>query len=157
MRRPSHDEIAAFLRREFPQNPCTLNTLTPEGAIVSYQVSERDLRPGGTISGPTMFLVADVALYVAVLSRIGLVPLTVTTDISIHFLRKPVAGAALIGDCRLVKLGRTLAIGDVLVYSEGWDEPVAHAVGTYAIPEGARDLPKNTPAPTLIWGDQILR
>jgi len=132
--RPTQDELIAFLANVFPQNPCTVQTLTPEGAIVSYQVSERDLRPGGTISGPSMFLVADVALYVAILSRVGLVPLAVTTDLSIHFLRKPVAHAALRGECRLIKLGRSLATGDVLIYSEGRDAPVAHAVGSYAIP-----------------------
>jgi len=132
--RPTHDEIAAFLAKEFPQNPCTLSAITPEGVIMAYPVSERDIRPGGTISGPSMFLLADVALYVGILSRIGLVALAVTTDISIHFLRKPVANAALRGECRLIKLGRTLATGDVLIYSEGLDDPVAHAVGTYAIP-----------------------
>jgi len=132
--RPTQDALTAFLAEAFPQNPCTISALTPEGAIVSYQVSERDLRPGGTVSGPSMFLLADVALYVAILSRIGLVALAVTTDISIHFLRKPVAHAALRGECRLIKLGRTLATGDVLIYSEGCDDPVAHAVGSYAIP-----------------------
>jgi len=132
--RPTQAELTAFLTKEFPQNPCTLQTVTPEGVIVAYQVSERDIRPGGTISGPSMFLVADVALFVAVLSRVGLVPLAVTTDISIHFLRKPAANAALRGECRLIKLGRSLATGDVLIYSEGQDEPVAHAVGSYAIP-----------------------
>jgi len=132
--RPTHDEIAAFLRTEFPQNPCTLTRITSAGVVMTYPVSERDIRPGGTISGPSMFFLADVALYVAVLSRIGLVALAVTTDISIHFLRKPVAHAALRGECRLIKLGRTLATGDVLIYSEGCEEPVAHAVGSYAIP-----------------------
>jgi len=132
--RPTQEELTTFLAQAFPQNPCTLQALTPEGAVVSYQVSDRDLRPGGTVSGPSMFLVADVALYVAILSRIGLVPLAVTTDLSIHFLRKPTPHAALRGECRLIKLGRTLATGDVLIYSEGQDAPVAHAVGSYAIP-----------------------
>jgi len=133
---PTQDELTAVLEKAFPQNPCSLQAVTPEGVIVSYQVSKRDLRPGGTVSGPTMFLVADVALYVAILSRVGMVPLAVTTDLSIHFLRKPTAHAALRGECRLIKLGRTLATGDVLIYSEGHDAPVAHAVGSYAIPAG---------------------
>jgi len=132
--RPTHDEIAAFLREEFPQNPCTLTRITSAGVVMTYPVSERDIRPGGTISGPSMFLLADVALYIGILSRIGLVPLAVTTDISIHFLRKPAAHVPLRGECRLIKLGRTLATGDVLIYSEGHEEPVAHAVGSYAIP-----------------------
>jgi len=132
--RPTPAELSTFLDRAFPQNPCTLRAVTPEGVIMSYAVSERDLRPGGTVSGPSMFLVADVALYVAILSQVGLVPLAVTTDLSIHFLRKPAAHADLRGECRLLKLGRSLATGDVLIYSEGCDEPVAHAVGSYAIP-----------------------
>lgn len=134
MQRPTQSELEAFLAREFPQNTSRIQALTPEGAIVTYEVAERDLRPGGTISGPSMMLVADVALYVAILSRIGIVPLAVTADLSIHFLRKPPSGAALRGECRLLKVGRTLATGDVLIYSEGSDAPVAHAVGTYAIP-----------------------
>jgi acyl-coenzyme A thioesterase PaaI-like protein len=77
---------------------------------------------------------ADVALYVAILGEIGIVPLTVTTSLNINFLRKPVATARVIGVCKLIKLGRSLAVGEVSLYSEGRSEVVAHAVGTYSIP-----------------------
>ena len=81
-----------------------------------------------------MMTVADVALYVAILGEIGIVPLTVTTSLNINFMRKPSADCALIGVCKLLKMGKALAVGEVTIYSEGVDEPVAHAVGTYAIP-----------------------
>ena len=77
---------------------------------------------------------ADVALYIAILARIGIVPLAVTTNLSINFLRKPRADRRVVARCRLMKLGKTLAVGEVSIYSEGEDEPVAHAVGTYALP-----------------------
>jgi acyl-coenzyme A thioesterase PaaI-like protein len=82
--------------------------------------------------------VADVALYVAILGEIGIVPLTVTTSFTINFLRKPSATADIIGVCKLLKLGKTLAVGEVTLFSEGDDQPVAHVVGTYSIPPGVR-------------------
>jgi acyl-coenzyme A thioesterase PaaI-like protein len=97
-------------------------------------VGEAELRPGGTVSGPVMMATADVALYVAILGEIGIVPLAVTTSLSFNFMRKPAGDRDVIGVCKLLKLGRTLAVGEVTLYSEGSDEPVAHAVGTYAIP-----------------------
>ena len=78
--------------------------------------------------------VADVAIYVAVLATIGIVPLAVTTNLNINFLRKPPADRPIIGECRLLKVGRILAIGEVALYSDGTEEMVAHAVGTYSIP-----------------------
>ena len=86
------------------------------------------------MSGPVLMATADVALYVAILGEIGIVPLTVTTSLNINFLRKPVATARVIGVCKLLKLGKSLAIGEVSLYSEGRAEVVAHAVGTYSIP-----------------------
>lgn len=91
------------------------------------------VRPGGTVTGPAMFGLADVALYAAVLSMIGRVELAVTTSMTINFLRRP-PPVAIICDCRILKLGRRLAYGDILLYSEGDAEPVAHASGTYSIP-----------------------
>lgn len=131
---PSRDEVAAFMAREFPQSRSEILAVGDGGATVRRRVGEADLRPGGTISGPVMFEVADVALYVALLGEVGLVPLAVTTSLTINFLRKPAAGRDLVGVCRLVKTGRVLVVGDVLVYSEGTEEPVAHAVGTYSVP-----------------------
>lgn len=78
--------------------------------------------------------VADVALYVAILGEIGIVPLAVTTSLTINFLRKPSSQARIVGECKLMKVGRSLAVGEVSLYSEGSSEPVAHVVGTYAIP-----------------------
>ena len=80
--------------------------------------------------------IADVALYVAILGEIGIVPLTVTTSLSINFMRKPPADSSIVGVCKLMKLGKSLAVGEVTLYSQGTEEPVAHAVGTYSIPRG---------------------
>lgn len=131
---PNVAELNAFLKTEFPQNPCTVLAVGERGATVRHPVGHGQLRPGGTVSGPVMFTLADVALYVAILGEIGIVPLAVTTSLSINFMRKPVASADLIGVCKLMKLGRTLAVGEVAIYSEGHPDMVAHAVGTYAIP-----------------------
>lgn len=91
------------------------------------------LRPGGTVCGPAMMGLADVTLYGVVLSLIGRVELTVTTDLTFHFLSRP-RPADLLAEGRILRLGRRLAVGEVTVFSEGGDKPVAHCVGTYAIP-----------------------
>lgn len=127
-------DIQAFMAAEFPQNQSIIEHVGHASATVRHRVSVNDLRPGGTVSGPVMMMLADVALYVAILGEIGIVPLTVTTSLNINFLRKPSANADLLGVCKLMKVGKTLAIGEVSLYSEGSDEMVAHAVGTYAIP-----------------------
>lgn len=128
------EEIAAFLAEEFPQGRCRVEQLSAMGAKIFLPVDASDLRPGKTISGPTLMLVADVALYVAILNEIGLVPLAVTSNLTINFLRKPAGNKGIRGVCTLLKVGRTLAIGEVSIYSDGSNEPVAHAVGTYVIP-----------------------
>lgn len=127
-------ELSAFLRQEFPQNKTLIESVGQRAATVRHPVGHAELRPGGTVSGPVMMTVADVALYVAILGEIGIVPLAVTTSLNINFMRKPASDRDILGVCRLLKLGRTLAVGEVTIYSEGVDEPVAHAVGTYAIP-----------------------
>ena len=132
------EKIAAFLAAEFPQSLSVVESVGDRGATVSHRIGPAELRPGGTVSGPVLMGVADVALYVAILGEIGIVPLAVTTDLTIHFLRKPSAERRIIGVCSLIKVGRTLAIGEVTLYSEGLDEPVAHAVGSYSIPPDAR-------------------
>ena len=91
------------------------------------------VRPGGTISGPTMMALADFTMYVAVLATIGPVPLAVTTNLNINFLRKP-AQRDLIAECRLLKVGKRLAVGEVAILSDGMDETVAHVTSTYSIP-----------------------
>ena len=130
-------EIIEFIKTEFPQSKCIIEAVGNKTATIRHNIGEAELRPGGTVSGPVMMFVADVALYVAILGEIGIVPLTVTTSLNINFLRKPAADKAIIGVCKLIKLGRTLAIGEVSIYSEGNPDMVAHAVGTYAIPRVA--------------------
>lgn len=94
---------------------------------------DRRLRAGGTISGPTVFMLADLALYAMTMSIVGLEPLAVTTDMSIHFLRKP-APAALVCTARVLKAGKRLVVGAAEVRKEGGAELVAHVVGTYSVP-----------------------
>lgn len=132
-------EIDAFLDREFPQihlggRTYHVEAVGPMSARMRCDYHERHIRPGGTISGPTMMALADLALYVAVLAQIGPVGLAVTTSLSFNFLRKP-GQSALIAECRLLKLGKRLAVGDVSIMSEGSPAIVCHATGTYSIPE----------------------
>ena len=128
--------LTAFLEREFPQvgGEFVIEQVEPMGVTVRLVVGERHLRPGGTVSGPTMFGLADVGVYLAVLAMIGPKGLAVTTNASMDFMRKPEPGRDLIAKTRLLKLGRVLAVGDVLIRSEGVDAPVARATLTYSIP-----------------------
>ncbi|MGE6475233.1 PaaI family thioesterase [Psychrobacter sp. NPDC078631] len=128
------EEISAFMALEFPQTKCVVEAVNENGATLSHEIGINELRPGGTVSGPVMMAVADVAIYVAILGRIGIVPLTVTTSLTINFLRKPSASARIIAECTLMKVGRTLIVGEVSLYSEGSDDIVAHVVGTYSVP-----------------------
>ena len=128
-------DLENFLEKEFPQvsnNFKILNT-KPNSLSMLMHISDEHLRPGGTVSGPTMFLLADVSFYLATLSMIGPKSLTVTTNCSINFLRKPNI-SNLISESRVLKIGKTLSVGDVLIYSNGIKEPVAHASLTYSIP-----------------------
>ena len=127
-------EISAFMTLEFPHSKCVIERVGQASATIRHEVGADELRPGGTVSGPVMMTVADIALYVALFGEIGIVPLAVTTSLAFNFLRKPSAKASIIGVCKIIKLGKTLAVGEVALYSEGSDEMVAHAVGTYAIP-----------------------
>jgi acyl-coenzyme A thioesterase PaaI-like protein len=127
-------ELAKFLATEFPQTKCTVEAVGGRAATIRHEIGVHELRPGGTVAGPVLMAVADIALYVAILGEIGIVPLTVTTSLSINFMRKPAADLAIVGVCKLMKLGKSLAVGEVSLYSEGVAEPVAHVVGTYSIP-----------------------
>jgi len=124
-----------FLEKEFPQVSKNFKILdiSENNFSMLMKITSEHLRPGGTVSGPTMFLLADVTFYLATLNIIGLKSLTVTTNCSINFLRKP-NEKDLISKARILKLGKTLSVGDVLIYSEGINEPVAHASLTYSIP-----------------------
>ena len=128
------EQIAEFLKASFPQSKSTVESVGNMGCVIRHTVGIDELRPGGTVSGPVMMASADVALYVAILGEIELKPLTVTTSLNINFMRKPAAVRDVLAHCRLMKLGKSLAVGEVTVYSEGIAEPVAHAVGTYSIP-----------------------
>ncbi|MEL6125012.1 MAG: PaaI family thioesterase [Pseudomonadota bacterium] len=129
------EEVSAFLAEVFPQidGNFIVEDVGPMSARVRMPMREEKLRPGGTVSGPAMFGLADCAFYVAVLAMIGREALTVTTNCSIDFMRKP-AAEDMVAEVRLLKLGRVLAVGDVMLYSEGSDDPVARASLTYSIP-----------------------
>jgi acyl-coenzyme A thioesterase PaaI-like protein len=131
-------DIVDFLTRAFPQNKCLVEKVGNRSATITHPVGIDQLRPGGTVAGPLLMAVADVALYVAILGEIGIVPLAVTTSLTINFLRKPSADRPIVGVCKLIKIGRSLAVGEVSLYSQGNEEMVAHAVGTYSIPPNRR-------------------
>ena len=137
-------EVAQLLEREFPQSfhresGTTIEDAWHLGCRIRRTYNEKFLRPGGTISGPTMMAMTDFAMYVAILASIGPVPLAVTTNLNINFLRKP-EPRDLVAEARLMKLGKRLAVGEVMIWSDGNDEMVAHATSTYSIPppEGRR-------------------
>ena len=129
-------ELQGFLARDFGQvaQDFSVDAVDAAGLTLRLRVETRHLRPGGTVSGPSMFALADVAMYLAILSRIGPVALAVTTHCSIDFLRKPVAGRDMLGRAQILKLGRSLVVGDVLLYSEGVPDVVARASLTYSVP-----------------------
>jgi len=131
-------EVEKLLEREFSQVMSRGSAIVIEdawhgGCRVRRAFSEKSLRPGGTISGPTMMGLTDFAMYVAILASIGPVPLAVTTSLNINFLRKP-EQRDLVAEARLIKLGKRLAVGEVEIYSDGNDEMVAHATATYSMP-----------------------
>jgi uncharacterized protein (TIGR00369 family) len=138
----SVQEVSDYLAVEFPQmgigRNFVLEAVGPMSARLRLLCSEDHLRPGGTISGPSIFALADVALYVAILAQLGKVKLAVTTNLNINFLRKP-GPRDLIGEARLLKLGKRLAVGEVTMTSAGDPDIVAHATGTYSIPTTADD------------------
>ena len=128
------EEIQNFLQQEFLENPLIVESCENRHARLRLEVDQTHLRPGGTISGPTMLLLADTAVYAAILTTIGSVALAVTTNLNINFLRKPVPNLDLIGESWLMKVGKRLIVGEVLIYSENDPEPVAHATCTYSLP-----------------------
>ena len=123
-------------RMELPlatQNGCHAEEIGNGTARVRLPFNPSLTRPGGTISGPAMMALTDYSMYAALMGAIGEVTLAVTTNLNINFLRKPEA-VDMIADCRVLKLGRRLAVLEVSLYSEGQSEPAAHATGTYSIP-----------------------
>jgi uncharacterized protein (TIGR00369 family) len=146
-------ELEQRLAAEFPEafhadSGLAILETRHRGARVRFTPPGNAVRPGGTISGPTLMLLADVAMYVAVLASIGWVPLAVTTNLNINFLRKPAPGG-LVAECQLLKLGKRLAVGQVTIWVEGDEEPVAHATSTYSIPPRDKGLASGNIKPKL--------
>jgi uncharacterized protein (TIGR00369 family) len=132
------EQLERLLAAEFPQvfhpqSGLTIEKLWQGGCLVRQAYDARFIRPGGTISGPTMMALADFTFYVALLAAIGPVPLAVTTNLNINFLRKP-EQRDLVARAHILKLGRRLAVMEVEIFSDGTDEPVAHVTSTYSIP-----------------------
>jgi uncharacterized protein (TIGR00369 family) len=138
----SAQQVGELLAREFSQafhsgSGNIIEDAWHGGCRIRRTFNEKSLRPGGTISGPTMMALTDFAMYVAILASVGPVPLAVTTNLNINFLRKP-SQRDLIAETRLIKLGKRLAVGEVQIYCDGEDEMVAHATSTYSIPPPER-------------------
>src|SRR5215510_112054 len=136
MPRMSVEELEQFLTAHFPyaeHRSLMVERIEENFAQVRLCYHDRHLRPGGTISGASLMTLADMAMYVALLGMIGPVALAVTTNLNINFLRKP-GQRDVIGECKLLKLGKRLAVGEVKMYSDGDSELVAHATVTYLIP-----------------------
>ncbi len=129
-------QLQAFLNEVFPQVRGLFEVRAQDGAMTEMYmpIGDQNLRPGGTVSGPTMFMLADVSAYAATLAHIGPKALAVTTSCSIDFMRKPVADVGLIARAELLKLGKTLSVTEVRLFSEGQEAPVARASLTYSIP-----------------------
>jgi uncharacterized protein (TIGR00369 family) len=129
------DEVKSFIQKAFPQARMTVEIEELRDGFLRIRVptTDRYLRPGGTVSGPVLMTIADTAMYYLVLGMIGPVALALTTSLSINFLRAPKL-ADLIAETKMLKLGTRLAVGQVTIYSEGSDDPVAQASVTYSIP-----------------------
>ncbi|MDG1472579.1 MAG: PaaI family thioesterase [Ascidiaceihabitans sp.] len=129
-------QLMEFMRGVFHQvaDDFYVDAVSADEITMRLLVGDRHLRPGGTVSGPSMFALADVCAYLLTLANIGPKALAVTTNCSIDFMRKPAAGVDLIAKGRMLKLGKQLSVSDVLLFSDGLEKPVARASLTYAIP-----------------------
>ena len=132
-------ELEEFLHREFPQafgpgSQIKIERADGSTCLVRERFNERMLRPGGTVSGPTLMALADCAMYVVLLSAIGPVGLAVTTNLNINFLRKGGLGQDVLAEAKLLKLGKRLAVGEVMLLSGDSPDPIAHVTATYSIP-----------------------
>ena len=139
MARIAHAEFEELWREHVPfvgSLGIRVETLDAGRCVLRVPFRDDFLRPGGTVSGPIQMALADIVMYGVVLSLLGRVDLAVTTNLTCNFLRRP-KPVDLIGDGRILKLGKRLAVGEVLLYSDGETEPVAHVTCTYSIPPGA--------------------
>ena len=130
-------EIHSLLQKEFPNYQMKVESCGNRHARIIMYIDDSHLRPGGTVSGPSMMLLADLAMYAAILNTIGAVVLAVTTNLNINFLRKPKPKTNLVGESKLMKVGKRLIVGEVSIYSENDTQPVAHATCTYSVPPGS--------------------
>jgi uncharacterized protein (TIGR00369 family) len=132
-------ELEKFLHDEFPQafkgGNISIESADGTSCLLRQRFSERMLRPGGTVSGPTLMALADCAMYVVLLSAIGPIGLAVTTNLNINFLRKGAPGQDVLAAARLLKLGKRLAVGEVNLLSGASPDPIAHVTSTYSIPK----------------------
>jgi uncharacterized protein (TIGR00369 family) len=136
MSRITIDEFKAIMRESLPfavMMGAEVVELAEGKAVFRLPYRADWLRPGGTISGPMLMGLADLAMYAVVLSAVGRVELAVTTNLNINFLRKP-AAVDVIAEARMLKLGKRLAVGEVQLFSEGDPDMVAHVTATYSIP-----------------------
>jgi uncharacterized protein (TIGR00369 family) len=140
---PTAAQINQFIDQDFPNvhegtGRLVVEQVGQRAATVRMQQDARMTRPGGTVSGPSMFKLADFAVYVAILGEVGFsAKEAVTTSMTMNFLTRPVPGDML-ARVRLIKVGRRLAVAEVGIFSDGHDEMVAHATGTYAMASAAR-------------------
>lgn len=134
----SKAEVQAFLSRAFPQVADDFEVLdiAPQRLRLKLLTQEKHLRPGGTVSGPTLFALADCAVYLAIIAHVGEEALAVTTGASIDFMRKPDGDRDLIATVDILKLGRGLVVGDVVITSGSHSQPTARATLTYSRPRG---------------------
>ena len=132
----NQQQITDLLQQHFPQiqDEISIDSLNDQEATVRLSVNNRHLRPGNTVSGPSMFLLADVAAYIAILAQVGARTQAVTTSAHRDFLRKPQAQADIIATTKVLKIGKQLAVVDVYLYSENDDNMVARAAMTYSLP-----------------------
>lgn len=132
----SREELLVYVHDVFPQTSqmgLEITAISRQALTVKWPTNERHLRPGGTVSGPSMMTLADTAMYFLVLANCGPVPLAVTTNLNMHFLRKPAPGD-LVAEATMLKLGSRLAVGEVSVRTSAKEEIVAHATVTYSVP-----------------------
>jgi len=130
------EELSEYVEEIFPQikDDFEILEISEQGSRVRLNVSFKHLRPGNTVSGPSIFYLVDCCAYMAVCANLGKEALAVTTNCSIDFMRKPSGKADLIANCELLKVGKSLVVAESKVYSEGNDKPVARATITYSIP-----------------------
>jgi uncharacterized protein (TIGR00369 family) len=131
-------DLERYLQAEFPQafsgGDISIESADGVTCLLRRRYSDQMLRPGGTVSGPTLMAMADFAMYVVLLSAIGPVGLAVTTNLNINFLRKGAPGQDVLAAARLLKLGKRLAVGEVNLLSGTAPDPIAHVIATYSIP-----------------------